>query len=113
MKLVQEIRGDVAILRPSGQLMGGAEGDAVRDSIPVLLQQGYRKILIDLQDVSWVNSTGLGILISGHLAASGQGGKLNLMRVSPRIESILGVTRLDTVFQVFGDEESALKSFGL
>ena len=112
MKMTQEIRGDVAILRPAGQLMGGPDGDAVRDSIPSLLGQGYRKILIDLKDVSWVNSTGLGILISSHLTAASQGGQLRLMRASPRIDSILGVTRLNTVFQTFEDEESALKSFG-
>ena len=112
MKLRQDIRGNVVILRPSGQLMGGPEGDAVRESIPSLLGQGYNKILVDLQDVSWVNSTGLGILISSHLLAANQGGQLKLMRVSPRIDSILGVTRLNTVFQIFQDEESALKSFG-
>ena len=112
MRLKQDILGDVAILRPSGQLMGGPEGDAVRESIPSLLGQGYKKILVDLKDVSWVNSTGLGILISSHLLTANQGGQLKLMRVSPRIDSILGVTRLNTVFQVFEDEDAALKSFG-
>jgi anti-sigma B factor antagonist len=112
MKIAQEIKGDVVIIRPSGQLMGGPEADAVRDSIPVLLKQGYKKILVDLKDVTWVNSTGLGVLISSHLVTANNGGQLKLMRASHRIDSIFSVTRLNTVFQVFDDEVSALKSFG-
>lgn len=111
MKLTQEVKGDVIILRPSGQLMGGPDADAVREAIPTLLREGYRKILIDLQDVSWVNSTGLGILISSHQAASRSGGQLRMMRASRRIDSIFNVTRLNTVFQIFADEEAALRSF--
>lgn len=111
MKMTQEIKGDVVILRLSGQLMGGPDADAVRDTILSILNQGFKRILVDLKDVSWVNSTGLGILISSHITTSNNGGQLKLMQVSKRIESIFMVTRLNTVFQVFEDEASALKGF--
>lgn len=112
MKMTQEVKGDVAILRLSGQLMGGPDADAVRETILSTLNQGYKKIIIDLADVSWVNSTGLGILISSHVTVANNGGMVRLMRVSKRISSIFMVTRLNTVFESYEDEESALKSFG-
>lgn len=112
MKMTQEVKGDVAILRLSGQLMGGPDADATRETILSILNQGYKKIIIDLADVSWVNSTGLGILISSHVTVSNNAGMVRLMRVSKRISSILMVTKLNTVFESYDDEESALKSFG-
>ena len=111
MKMNQEIKGDVVILRLSGQLMGGPDADAVRETILGALNQGYKKILIDLHDVSWVNSTGLGILISAHITAANTGGQVRLMHVSKRIDSIFMITRLNTVFQAYEDEEGALKAF--
>jgi anti-sigma B factor antagonist len=111
MKLVQEIKGDVLVLRLSGQLMGGPDADAVRDRVAAALAQGFRKLLLDLAEVTWVNSTGLGILISAHIAASNQGGRVLMTRVSRRIESIFAITRLSTVFEMQPDEPSALQVF--
>jgi anti-sigma B factor antagonist len=111
MKIKQEAIGDVYLLRLSGQLMGGPDADAVRETILSALNQGYKNLLVDLKDVSWVNSTGLGILISSHITVSNNGGSLKLMRVSRRIDSIFMVTRLNTVFQVFDSEPEALASF--
>jgi anti-sigma B factor antagonist len=111
MKMTQEVMEDVVILRLSGQLMGGPDADAVRDTVLSILNQGFKKILVDLKDVSWVNSTGLGILISSHIAMANNGGQLKLMRVSKRIDSIFMVTRLNTVFHVYEDEDSAIKGF--
>ncbi len=109
MKITQENKEGVVILRLSGQLVGGPDADAVRDVIQSSLAQGQRKILIDLHEVTWVNSTGLGTLISGHMNASREGGRLILMRASRRIDSIFEVTRLDTVFHIYEDEVSALQ----
>ena len=111
MKIKQETIGDVYILRLSGQLMGGPDADAVRDTVLAILNEGFKKILVDLKDVSWVNSTGLGILMSNHVTATNNGAALRLMRVSRRIDSIFMVTRLNTVFQVYNTEEEALASF--
>lgn len=111
MKVRQEIVGGAAIVRLSGQLMGGPEAETVRETIQTLLEQGHRNLLVDLGEVSWVNSTGLGLLISSHLLAANHAGVLRLVGMSKRIRDILTVTRLDTVFQVYDDEQTALASF--
>lgn len=110
MKITQESLRDVAVVRLSGQLMGGPDAEAVRETVQALLQQGQKHILIDLKDVTWVNSTGLGILIASHLAVMSGGGELGLTRISKRIEDIFTVTRLNTVFKIYADEEAALAS---
>jgi anti-sigma B factor antagonist len=111
MKLIQQAEGDLLVLRLGGQLMGGPDADALRATILSSIQQGTEKIMIDLAEITWVNSTGLGILITSHLAARSKGGSLKLIGVSKRIESILSVTRLNTVFDIYPTEEEARKSF--
>jgi anti-sigma B factor antagonist len=111
MKLIQQSEGDLLVLRIGGQLMGGPDADALRATILNSIQQGTDRILIDLSEITWVNSTGLGILITSHLAARNKGGSLKLVGVSKRIESILSVTRLNTVFEIFPTEEDARRSF--
>lgn len=111
MKLVQQSEGDLLILRLGGQLMGGPDADSLRTTILASIQQGTEKILIDMGEITWVNSTGLGILITSHLAARAKGGSLKLIGVSKRIDSILAVTRLSTVFEIHATEEEARKSF--
>ena len=110
MRIKQDVLGKAGVIRLSGQLMGGPDADQVREAIAALVAQGTVQIVIDLNDFSWVNSTGLGVLISSHILVANQGGALKLMRISKRIESIFTVTRLNTVFQVFDDEASALSS---
>jgi anti-sigma B factor antagonist len=111
MRLTQETKGDVLVLRLSGQLTGGSAADAVRDRVGAALAQGFKKLLLDLEEVTWVNSTGLGVLISAHLAAAREGARIRFMRVSRRIDSIFSITRLSTVFATDPDEESALRAF--
>lgn len=113
MKIKQETVGTVFVIRLSGQLMGGPDADAVRETVLSALKEGFKSIVVDLKDVSWVNSTGLGVLISSHITVTQNGGQLRLMRVSRRIESIFTVTRLNTVFQILQNEADALASFPL
>lgn len=110
MKFSQETEGGVLILRLEGQLMGGGDAEAIRELILSSIEHGVANILLDMQEVSWVNSSGLGILIAGHMAARQKGGALKLMKVSNRIESILNVTRLSTIFEVYPTEEEARRS---
>ncbi len=110
MRFSQEKQGGALTLRLHGQLMGGAEAEGLRTSILSAIEQGTGTLLLDLGEVSWVNSSGLGILIAGHLAARKKGGALKLMKVSSRIESILKVTRLISIFEVYPSEEEARKS---
>jgi anti-sigma B factor antagonist len=101
----------VAIIDLSGKLMGGPDADVFKETIRGLIQEGYKKVLVNLHKVPWVNSTGLGILIAGYTTLKREGGTLKLTHVTDRIESILMITKLGTIFESFSDEEVALKSF--
>jgi anti-sigma B factor antagonist len=101
----------VAILDLSGKLMGGPDADVFKETIKQLIQEGYKNVLVNLAHVPWVNSTGLGILIAGYTTLKREGGILKLTHVTDRIESILMITKLGTIFESFSDENAALNSF--
>ena len=111
MKVHREEKGDVLVLRLEGKLMGGPDAESIQGAIREAAEGGKKNIIVDLAKVSWVNSTGLGILISSYHTLKRSGGTLRLLNVSSRIESILMVTKLNTIFESFGSEEEALNSF--
>jgi anti-sigma B factor antagonist len=112
MKIRREDRGAVAILRVSGTIMGGPDADAFHGAVRGAQAEGRRHLLVDLGEVSWVNSSGLGILIASFTRVRREKGVLKLLNVSRRIESILMVTKLNTFFESFQDETRAIRSFG-
>jgi len=111
MNATQRMQGDVAVLSLSGKLMGGPDAEAARQMIRETLEKGTRKILIDVGEVSWVNSTGLGILIASHVTVTNAGGHLKLCRVNNRIKQLFIVTQLQSVFDTYDTEGDALRSF--
>ncbi len=111
MKASKRVDGNVTVLSLSGKLMGGPDAEGVRNAIKECLDSGQKDILIDLGDVSWINSTGLGILIASHVTVTNGGGNLKLSRVSKRINQIFMVTKLHTVFETFETEAEAVASF--
>ncbi|HSG27290.1 MAG TPA: STAS domain-containing protein [Candidatus Krumholzibacterium sp.] len=111
MKLKAREAGQVTILDISGKLMGGADADLFRDVIHSLLEEGKRKIVVNLADVKWVNSTGVGILITGYTTMRRNKGDLKLLNVSNKIQSILYVTKLNLIFECFDDEDKAVSSY--
>lgn len=112
MQLEQRIVNDVAIVRVTGDITLAKGGDVMlKDKINSLLQQGYRKLLLDLGGVSYVDSAGLGQLVQVHATTTRQGGTLRLLNVTKRLRDLLVVTRLLVVFDAFEDEAEALASF--
>jgi anti-sigma B factor antagonist len=111
MKVLKEQKGDIAVLRLRGTLMGGPDSKVFDEALSETLQSGAARVLVDMADISWVNSTGLGILIAGHRTVSSKGGSLKLLHVSKRIESLLMVTKLNTLFESYDDEAQAVASF--
>jgi len=81
------------------------------NEIKTLISEGHVDVLLDLGGVSWVNSTGLGILVSGFHTLKKNGGRLKICKVSDRIDNILNVTQLKLVFETFTTAEEALASF--
>jgi anti-sigma B factor antagonist len=111
LKIKERTRDGVVILEMSGKLMGGPDADAFNEILRTLIHEGRRNFLVDLSGVNWVNSTGLGILISGYTTVKGAGGELKLLKVSDRIDNIFMVSKLYTVFESFDDEDRAIQSF--
>jgi len=111
VKVRERRRDGVAILDMSGKLMGGPDADAFNEILRTLMHEGVRNFVVNLEKVNWVNSTGLGILISGYTTVKRAGGELKLLKVTERIENIFIVSKLSTVFQSFEDEDDAIRSF--
>lgn len=111
MKLTSREESGVIILEPKGKIMGGPDATLLHDQLHEYIGQNKKKIVIDLSKVEWMNSTGLGILISGLTTLRNNGGELKLARVTEKIESLLTITKLITVFESFDTVEDAITSF--
>ncbi|MDP2960912.1 MAG: STAS domain-containing protein [candidate division Zixibacteria bacterium] len=111
MKLTTHEDKGIVILEPKGKIMGGPDATILHDSLHELINQGKKKVVIDLAKVDWMNSTGLGILISGLTTMRNNGGELKLANVTEKIQSLLTITKLITVFETFDSVEQAIQSF--
>lgn len=103
--------GDVTILDLSGEVRIGDSSVALRDVIRKLSEEGRKKVLLNLGGVKYVDSSGIGELIANYTTISRQGGQLKLLNLTDRIQNLLVITKLLTVFDVYEDEATALKSF--
>jgi len=103
--------GDVTILDMTGAVRIGEGSIALRDAIRGLADSGKKKILLNLAGVNYVDSSGIGELIANYTTVSRQGGQLKLLNLTDRIQNLLVITKLLTVFDSFEDEGEALKSF--
>lgn len=102
----------VTILDTAGRLTIG-EGDIVlRDSIHENLNAGTRNLLVNLANISTIDESGIGELVSAYVTASNRGGKLKLVNLPPKIRDVLMITQLITVFEVYDNEQEAVASFG-
>jgi anti-sigma B factor antagonist len=111
MKLTDRVAGDIAILEPKGKIMGGPDATLLHDKLHDYIDQKKKKVVIDLSKVEWMNSTGLGILISGLTTMRNNGGELKLAGITEKIESLLTITKLITVFDSYDDVDQAIESF--
>lgn len=101
----------VIVLQLNGKIMGGPDATAIIDKLHELVESGKVNIVADLAKVNWMNSSGLGILISGLTTIRNAGGDLKLSAVTDRIRSLLMITKLLTVFETFETTEEAIQSF--
>jgi anti-sigma B factor antagonist len=103
--------GDITVVDVSGRISLGEESAALRDLIRDLLKDGRRKIVLDLGDVNYIDSSGLGTLVSAVSTARREGGDIKLADLTDKVDDLMEVTRLYTVFDIADDEASAIKSF--
>ena len=112
MQIEQRTNGDVAIVGISGDITFSKGGDVLlKDKIQSLLQQGHRKILLDMGKVSYVDSAGLGQLVQVYATTSHLGGSLKLLNLTKRLRDLLVLTKLLTVFDAYDSESEAVASF--
>ena len=112
MQISERTIGDVVIVDVSGKITLGDGGDVtLRDKMRSLIQQEHKKVLLNLGDVSYMDSAGLGEIVQSYATVTKNGGKLKLLNVTKRIKDLLSITKLLTVFECHETEEEALKSF--
>lgn len=103
--------GDVAVIDFSGKITLGEGSSTFRKTIRDLIARGHLKILVNLADVDYIDSSGIGEMVSAYTTVRGAKGDLKLVYLTKRVHDLMQITRLVTVFDVQADEQSALRSF--
>jgi anti-sigma B factor antagonist len=102
----------VTIVDLSGRITLGEGSVVLRDTVKDLLGKGQKKILLNLGDVSYIDSSGIGELVSAFTSVRNQGGELKLLHLTKKVHDLLQITKLYTVFDVKDDEAAAITAFG-
>ena len=110
-KVVTREAGGVTVLDLDGRITVGDGSNLLRDVIREKLKDGHKKILINLAGTNYLDSSGLGELVSGYRAVKSEGGELKLLNLNKKISDLLQITKLYTVFDIHNDETQALASF--
>jgi anti-sigma B factor antagonist len=111
MEIQERTLQDVVVLDLRGKLTIGEGDELLKERISNLIQQGHRKLLLNLEGVPYVDSAGLGEIVRTYTTVSRQGGKLKLVNLTKRITDLLAITKLLTVFETYESEDEAVQSF--
>ena len=111
LEIQQREREGIVILDLKGRLTVGGEVATFRDRVQQLVNSGRTSIILNLQDVDYIDSTGLGALVMSFTSLQRAGGKIKLLNLSRRGIELLVMTKLTTIFEVFDDEQNAINSF--
>lgn len=111
LEIKEKHSGGVTVLELSGQVVRGAEADQLRKKLKDVLDKGKTGVVLDLANLSHIDSAGLGTLVGVYTSAQSQGAKVKLARSNERVNSLLHITKLITVFESYSSVEEALKSF--
>ena len=111
MQIDERAVGDVVILDLKGKITLGEGDELLKDKVNSLVNQGHKKIVLNLADVPYIDSAGLGEVVRTYTTVSRQGGSLKLLNLTKRITDLLSITKLLTVFETFDSENEAVRSF--
>jgi anti-sigma B factor antagonist len=111
MEIVERTVSDVTVLDLKGKMTLGEGDELLKDKINSLLAAGKKKLLLNLEGVPYIDSAGLGEVVRTSTTVSRQGGSLKLLNLTKRIEDLLSITKLLTVFDTFDSEAEAIKSY--
>ena len=111
MQIDERTVGDVMVLDVKGKVTLGEGDEMLKDKVNSLVQQGHRKIVLNLAEVPYIDSAGLGEIVRTYTTVSRQGGNLKLLNLTKRITDLLSITKLLTVFETYDNENDAVRSF--
>ena len=111
VKLSTRQVGDVSVVDVAGRITLGEGSSALRETLRDMVSKNQKKILLNLGDVSYIDSSGIGELVSGFTSVTNSGGQLKLLNLNKRVKDLLQITKLYTVFDVHDDEAHAIRSF--
>jgi len=111
MHIEERSVGDVVLLDLKGKITLGEGDELLKDKVNSLVNQGHKKIILNLADVPYIDSAGLGEVVRTYTTVSRQGGSLKLLNLTKRITDLLSITKLLTVFETFDSENEAVRSF--
>lgn len=111
MHIDQRTVGDVVVLDVKGRVTMGEGDELLKDKVNSLVNQGHRKVVLNLAEVPYIDSAGLGEIVRTYTTVSRQGGSLKLLNLTKRITDLLSITKLLTVFETFDSENDAVRSF--
>ncbi len=111
MQIDERAVGDVVVLDVKGRITLGEGDELLKDKVNSLLNQGKKKIILNLAGVPYIDSAGLGEIVRTYTTVSRQGGSLKLLNLTKRITDLLAITKLLTVFETFDSEDEAVQSF--
>jgi len=111
VKLTTRQVGDVTVVDAVGRITLGEGASTFRDRVREIVASGHKKLLLNLAEISYIDSSGIGELVSGFTTVANQGGTVKLLNLTKRVQDLLQITKLYTVFEVFDDEAKAVRSF--
>jgi anti-sigma B factor antagonist len=101
----------VSLVRLDGRIVLGEESNSLREKLKSMLAEGKKKIVLDMADVKYIDSSGLGTLVAAHVSAKTQGASVRLCNLGKKFHEVMQLTKLLTVFDVYDTEAAALSSF--
>ena len=111
LKMTERIVDGISVLDMEGRIVLGVESSALRERVKNLLGQDHKKIVLNMGNVSYIDSAGLGALVASYTSAKNQGAMLKLVNLGSKFREVLQVTKLLTVFEVYDNEAAAIASF--
>jgi anti-sigma B factor antagonist len=112
LKITDRVVDGVAVVALEGRIVLGEESNALREKVKSLLAAGQKKVVLNMANVTYIDSSGLGTMVASHTSARAQGASLKICNLGSKFQEILQVTKLVTVFDVYPSEAAAIASFG-
>jgi anti-sigma B factor antagonist len=111
MQIAEREAEGVTVLDLSGKITLGEGDNLLKDKLHSLLHQGKKSVLLNLAEINYVDSAGLGALVSAYTTVTREGGNLKLVNITKKLQDLLSITKLLTVFETFDSEDEALRSY--